>query len=113
VERFPDGDVHVEIRESVHGRDVYLVQPTCPPGDAPLIELLLLADACRRAGAGQMTAVMPYFAYARQDRRVSGRKPVAARVMAQLIEAVGVDRVIAVDPHTDALEGFLRSRWSI
>jgi ribose-phosphate pyrophosphokinase len=106
LERFPDGEVHLAIKESVRGRDVYLVQPTSPPGDAHLIELLLLADACRRAGADQVTAVMPYFAYARQDRRVSGREPVAARVMAQLIEAVGVDRVITVDPHTDALEGF-------
>lgn len=106
VERFPDGEAHVDIRESVRARDVYVVQPTGPPGDGHLIELLFLADACRRAGADRVTAVMPYFAYARQDRRVSGREALAARVVADLIETSGVDRVVAVDLHTPAVEGF-------
>ena len=106
VARFPDGEAHVDIRESVRARDVYVVQPTSPPGDGHLIELLFLADACRRAGADRVTAVMPYFAYARQDRRVSGREALAARVVAELIETSGVDRVVAVDLHTPAVEGF-------
>ena len=106
VHRFPDGELHVEVQESVRGHDVYLIQPTSPPVEARLLELLLLADACRRAGASHLTAVVPYFAYARQDRRASGREPVAARLIADLIAAGGLGRVVAVDLHTAALEGF-------
>jgi ribose-phosphate pyrophosphokinase len=106
LERFPDGELHVEIRESVRGRRVYVVQPTSPPVEAHLFEMLLLADACRRAGAAQLTAVMPYFGYARQDRRAAGREPIAARVAADLIGAGGFARVILVDLHTRAAEGF-------
>jgi ribose-phosphate pyrophosphokinase len=106
LQRFPDGEFHVEIHESVRGHDVYLIQPTGPPVDTHLLALLLLADACRRAGAAQLTAVMPYFGYARQDRRASGREPVAARLIADLLQTSGLGRVVAVDLHTPALEGF-------
>jgi ribose-phosphate pyrophosphokinase len=106
IQRFPDGEVHLEIQETVRGHDVYLVQSTSPPVEVHLFELLLLADACRRAGATRLTAVMPYFGYARQDRRASGREPVGARLIADLLQSSGLHRVIAVDLHTSALEGF-------
>ena len=106
IERFPDGESRVQILESVRGHDVYVVQPTGPPVEANLVELLLLVDACRRAGAERLTAVIPYFGYARQDRRASGREPIAARLIADLIHAAGVDHVVAVDLHSPALEGF-------
>ncbi len=103
--RFPDGELHVIVHDSVRGHDVYLLQPTSPPAEAHLLELLLLADACRRAGAPRLTAVIPYFGYARQDRRASGREPVAARLVADLLRASGLERVVAVDLHTTTLEG--------
>jgi ribose-phosphate pyrophosphokinase len=106
IERFPDGELHVEIEESVRGRDVYLVQSTSPPAEAGLLELLLLADACRRSGAERLTAVIPYFGYARQDRRARGREAVGARVAADLVQSGGFDRLVCVDLHTPALEGF-------
>lgn len=106
MESFPDGEQHVEIRESVRGHDVFLVQPTCPPVADHLLELLLLADAARRAGAAGITAVMPYFGYARQDRRAVGREPVAARLIADIIGASGIDRAVLVDLHTPATEAF-------
>lgn len=105
-QHFPDGELHLEIAESVRGRDVYLIQSTCAPVSDHLVELLLMADACRRAGADQMTAVMPYFGYARHDRRATGREPVAARLVADLIATSGLDRVVVVDLHTPAIEGF-------
>ncbi len=105
-ERFPDGELHIEIRESVRGEQVYLIQPTCPPVADHLLELLLMADACRRAGADAMTAVLPYYGYARQDRRAKGREPIAARLLADLIAAARIARVLAVDLHTPAAEGF-------
>src|SRR5919202_2578495 len=82
VEVFPDGELQVELQESVRGEDIYLVQPTSPPGEKHLLELLLLADAAHRAGAARLTAVIPYFGYARQDRRASGREAVGARLVA-------------------------------
>jgi ribose-phosphate pyrophosphokinase len=106
VQRFADGELHVDIEESVRGHDVYVVQPTSLPGDEHLMELLFLADACRRAGAARLTAVVPYFGYARQDRRASGREAVGARVVAGLIEAAGFARVVAIDLHSPELEGF-------
>ncbi len=105
-ERFPDSEGHVRVGESVRGDDVYLIQPTGPPVDASVLELLFLADACRRAGAARVTAVVPYFGYARQDRRASGREPVGARLIADLIGTTGIRRLVAVDLHTAALEGF-------
>ena len=103
---FPDGELHVEIRESVRGRDVYLIQSSSPPAERHLLELLLLADACQRGGSGHLTALIPYFGYARQDRRAKGREAVGGRLVATLIEAGGLQRVIAVDLHTPAVEGF-------
>jgi ribose-phosphate pyrophosphokinase len=92
--------------ESPEGRDVFILQPTSPPPDEHLMELLALADACRRANAMRVTAVIPYFGYARQDRRAKGLESVAARVVADCIAASGVQRVVAIDLHTDAIEGF-------
>jgi len=106
VERFADGELHVEIEESVRGHDVYVIQPTSLPVDEHVMELLFLADACRRAGAARLTAVVPYFGYARQDRRASGREAVGARVIADLIEAAGFERVVAIDLHAPEIEGF-------
>lgn len=106
LERFPDGEWHVDLRESVRGRAVFLLQPTSPPVDTHLIELLLLADASRRAGASRRIAVMPYFGYARQDRRATGRDPIAARLMADLLAASGIDDVVMLDLHSAAAEGF-------
>ncbi|HZQ99023.1 MAG TPA: ribose-phosphate pyrophosphokinase [Chloroflexota bacterium] len=107
VGRFPDGELRVALGASVRGRDVYLVQPTAPPVDQNLVELLLLADACRRSGAARLTTMVPYFGYARQERR-QGREPVSARLVADLVEASGVDRIVAVDLHAPAIEGFFR-----
>lgn len=104
-EPFPDGELHIEVQEEVRGKDVYLVQPLGPPVGENLLELLLLADACRRAGAERLTAVVPYLGYARQDRRVHGQEPVSARVIADLIRITGIERAVTVDMHTAALEG--------
>ena len=103
--RFPDGEEEVDIRDSVRGRDIYLLQATSPPVDQHLIELLLLADACRRAGADRLTAVMPYFGYARQDRRTD-RRSLGARVAANIIGTGGFDRLMLIDAHTASIEGF-------
>jgi ribose-phosphate pyrophosphokinase len=106
VTKFPDGEQHVQLLDSVRGAGVFLVQPTGPPVDSHLIELLLLADAARRAGAERITAVIPYFGYARQDRRARGREALAARLAADMIAVAGVDRVVAVDVHSRTIEGF-------
>lgn len=107
LQRFPDGEMHVELKESVRGADVYLLQPTSPPVERHLLELLLLADAARRAGAFRLTAVIPYFGYARQDRRTRGREAVGARLVAELMGTGRLlQRVVAVDVHTEAIEGF-------
>jgi ribose-phosphate pyrophosphokinase len=105
--RFPDSELHVEIQQSVRGLDVYLVQPTSPPVDEHLMELLFLADACHRAGARRVTAIVPYFGYARQDRRGRGREPVGARITSDLFAAAHIARAVAVDLHTPELEGFM------
>ncbi len=106
LERFPDGELHVQIHEGLRGHDVYLLQPTAPPVDAHLLELLLLADACRRAGAARLTAVVPYFGYARHDRRARPGEPIGGRVVADLLSAGAIARVVSVDLHAAALEGF-------
>jgi len=108
IERFADGELHVVIEQSIRGHDVYVVQPTSLPVDEHVMELVFLADACRRAGAARLTAVIPYFGYARQDRRASGREAIGARIVASLIEAAGFARVVAVDVHAPAIEGFFR-----
>lgn len=104
--RFPDSELHVELQDSVRERDLYLIQPGSPPADEHLFELMMLADACRRAGAARLTAIVPYFAYARQDRRASGRDPVGARLVADLLRTAAIERVVAIDLHSAALEGF-------
>jgi ribose-phosphate pyrophosphokinase len=107
VGRFSDGEVMVEIMENVRGRDVYLVQPTCAPAADNFMELLVMVDALKRASAARVTAVMPYFGYARQDRRPrSARVPITAKVAAKMISTVGTDRVVTVDLHADQIQGF-------
>jgi ribose-phosphate pyrophosphokinase len=105
VTRFPDGELEIDVRADVRGRDVYLVQPTRPPVGEHLLELTLLSDACRRAGAQSVTAIIPYLGYARQDRRVTGREPLGARVVAELLAAGRIDRVVCLDLHSRAVEG--------
>ncbi len=107
VERFSDGECNIEILENVRGNDVFIIQPTCPPANDNLVELLIMADALRRASATRITAVMPYFGYARQDRRVrSARVPISAKVIADMLDSVGVDRILTVDLHADQIQGF-------
>lgn len=107
ISRFSDGEVMVEIDEHVRGRDVFIVQPTCVPTNDNLMELMMLADALRRSSAARLTAVIPYFGYARQDRRPrSQRVPISAKVVANMLEAVGVNRVLTVDLHADQIQGF-------
>jgi len=107
VGKFSDGEVSVEIMENIRGNSVVLIQPTCPPTNDNLIELLVMADACKRASASQVTALIPYFGYARQDRRPrAARVPITAKLVADLIAAAGIDRVITVDLHADQIQGF-------
>jgi ribose-phosphate pyrophosphokinase len=107
VGRFSDGEIQVEIMENVRGKDVYLVQSTCPPANEHLMELLVMADACRRASAGRITAVIPYLGYARQDRRQRAmRVPITAKLVADMIGTAGVNRVLTVDLHADQIQGF-------
>jgi ribose-phosphate pyrophosphokinase len=106
LDRFPDGELQIELRESVRGKRVFLIQPTSAPVEQHLFELLLLADACRRAGARERIAVIPYFGYARQDRRAVGRDPIGARVETDLLAAAGLGGVVVLDLHSRAAEGF-------
>jgi ribose-phosphate pyrophosphokinase len=107
VGKFSDGEIAVEIEENVRGRDVFVVQSTCSPTNDNLLELLMMIDALRRASAGRITAVVPYFGYARQDRRPrSARVPISAKVAASMLGAVGTDRVLTVDLHADQIQGF-------
>jgi ribose-phosphate pyrophosphokinase len=104
-QRFPDGEMQVDLRDSVRGRDIYVLQSTSPPVDQRLIELLLLADACRRAGSARLTGVIPYFGYARQERRTE-RRSLGARVAADVVATGHFDRLMLIDAHTPAIEGF-------
>jgi ribose-phosphate pyrophosphokinase len=107
VGRFSDGEVTVEIRQNVRARDVFVMQPTCAPTNENLMELLIMVDAIKRASARRITAVIPYFGYARQDRRPrSTRVPISAKVVANLLETVGVERVLTMDLHADQIQGF-------
>ena len=106
VTSFADGEVSMTINESVRGSDVFLVQPTCKPVKDHLMELLVMIDACKRASAGRITAVMPYFGYARQDRKAKGRDPISAKLVANMIEAAGADRVLTMDLHAAQIQGF-------
>ncbi|MDP6375234.1 MAG: ribose-phosphate pyrophosphokinase [Pseudomonadales bacterium] len=107
VDRFSDGEVHVEVHENVRGSDVFILQSTCAPTNDNLMELMILADCMRRASAQRVTAVIPYSGYARQDRRPrSARVPISAKVVADMLGAVGIDRVLTVDLHADQIQGF-------
>ncbi|HEA18654.1 MAG TPA: ribose-phosphate pyrophosphokinase [Pseudoalteromonas prydzensis] len=107
VGRFSDGEISVQINENVRGSDVFIVQSTCAPTNDNLMELIVMVDALRRASAGRITAVIPYFGYARQDRRVrSARVPITAKVVADFLSSVGVDRVLTVDLHAEQIQGF-------
>src|SRR2546430_8132811 len=106
VSRFSDGEVYVQINENVRGADVFVIQPTCPPVNDTLMELLIMIDAFKRASARRITAVLPYYGYARQDRKVQPRVPITAKLAADLLEAAGVDRVLALDLHAGQIQGF-------
>ena len=106
VTRFSDGEIYVQINENVRGADVFVIQPTCPPVNDNLMELLIMIDALKRASAHRITAVLPYYGYARQDRKVQPRVPISAKLVADLLEAAGVDRVLALDLHAGQIQGF-------
>ena len=106
VGRFSDGEIRVEVESNVRGRDVFLLQSTCAPANDNLMELLIMAEACKRASAGRITAVLPYFGYARQDRKVKPRQPITARLVANIIQAAGIDRVLTMDLHAGQIQGF-------
>jgi ribose-phosphate pyrophosphokinase len=106
VSAFSDGEIRVEIGDNVRGRDVFLIQPTCPPANHNLMELLIMIDAVKRASARRITAVMPYFGYARQDRKVAPRVPITAKLVADLLTTAGADRILTMDLHAGQLQGF-------
>jgi ribose-phosphate pyrophosphokinase len=107
VGRFSDGEVNVELMENVRGRDVFIVQSTCPPANDSLMELLVMVDACRRASAARISAVVPYFGYSRQDRRIKGtRSAITAKLVANMLSSAGVNRLLTIDLHSDQIQGF-------
>lgn len=106
VKSFADGEASVSLYETVRGSDVFLVQSTCKPVNDSLMELLIMVDACRRASAGRITAVMPYFGYARQDRKAKSRDPISAKLVANMLTAAGADRVLTMDLHASQIQGF-------
>src|ERR671914_1481196 len=106
VTRFSDGEVFVQINENVRGTDVFVIQPTCPPVNDNLMELLIMIDAFKRASARRITAVLPYYGYGRQDRKVQPRVPITAKLVADLLTAAGVDRLLALDLHAGQIQGF-------
>jgi len=106
VSRFADGEIKLEINESVRGMDVFIVQPTCAPVNDNLMELLIMIDAMKRASAMRITAIIPYYGYARQERKLKARDPISAKLVANLVTASGADRVVALDLHANAIQGF-------
>jgi len=106
VGRFSDGEIHVEIGENVRGQDVFIIQSTCPPANDHLMELLIISDALKRASAGSINAVIPYYGYARQDRKVAPRTPITAKLIADMLEVSGVNRVVSMDMHAGQIQGF-------
>ncbi|MBI3819150.1 MAG: ribose-phosphate pyrophosphokinase [Planctomycetes bacterium] len=106
ISDFPDGEIDIKVNDDVRGRDVFIIQPTCPPVNQSVVELLLLIDCVRRASADRITVVCPYFGYARKDRKDEGRVPISAKVMANVITEAGADRVLAVDLHAAQIQGF-------
>jgi ribose-phosphate pyrophosphokinase len=110
VTAFSDGETRVEINENVRGMDVFIIQPTCPPVNITLMELLIMIDAVRRSSADRITAVIPYYGYARQDRKVAPRAPISAKLVADLITQAGANRVLAMDLHAGQIQGFFNNR---
>ena len=108
VTHFSDGEIYLQVKENVRGADVFIIQPTCTPVDRNLMELLLMIDALKRASAERITAVLPYYGYARQDRKDKPRVPISARLVAGLLETAGADRVLALDLHSAQIQGFFR-----
>ncbi len=106
IKRFADGELYLQIQESIRGCDVFLIQPTCAPVNDHLMELLIMVDACRRASARQITAVVPYYGYARADRKTAGRESITAKLVANLLVKSGVDRVLAMDLHSSQIQGY-------
>src|SRR5215211_9422453 len=106
ISSFPDGETYVRIEENIRGHDVFIIQPTCPPTNQHLMELLIMVDAARRASADRITAVIPFFGYARQDRKDQPRVPITAKLVANLLTAAGVDRVLTMDLHAQQVAGF-------
>src|ERR1700680_4618839 len=106
ISSFPDGETYVRIEENIRGHDVFIIQPTCPPTNQHLMELLIMVDAARRASADRITAVIPFFGYARQDRKDQPRVPITAKLVANLLLAAGVHRVLPVDLHAQQVAGF-------
>jgi ribose-phosphate pyrophosphokinase len=106
IKRFADGELYIQIQESIRGCDVFLIQPTCAPVNDHLMELLIMVDACRRASARQITAVIPYYGYARADRKTAGRESITAKLVANLLTKSGVDRVLAMDLHSNQIQGY-------
>src|SRR6187399_1429429 len=106
ISSFPDGETYVKIEENIRGRDVFIVQPTCPPTNEHLMELLIMVDAARRASAYRITAVIPFFGYARQDRKDQPRVPITAKLVANLLTAAGVNRILTMDLHAQQVAGF-------
>lgn len=106
VERFPDGEIDVKFEDDIRGSDVFVVQSTCPPVNDAILELLLMIDAAKRASADRITAVIPYFGYARKDRKDEGRVPISARLVADMITVAGADRVLTIDLHAAQIQGF-------
>jgi ribose-phosphate pyrophosphokinase len=108
VDRFPDGELSVSLNETVRGREVFIIQPTTPPVNENLVELLVFADACRRSAAAQITAIVPYFGYARSDKRHGRREAITARMVADLFQTAGINHVVMLDVHAPQIEGFFR-----
>ena len=106
IKRFSDGEISIQIGESVRGKDVFIIQPTCAPTDTNLMELLILTEALKRSSASTVTAVIPYFGYARQDRKAAPRVPITAKLVANMIETAGIDRVVTMDLHAGQIQGF-------
>ncbi len=106
IEKFSDGEIKIKINESIRGKDVYIMQPTSNPTNDNLMELLIMIDACRRASAGYVNAIIPYYGYARQDRKTRGREPITAKLVANLITTAGADRVITMDLHAGQIQGY-------
>jgi ribose-phosphate pyrophosphokinase len=106
IKRFSDGEISVQISESVRGKDVFIIQPTCAPANVNLMELLILTDALRRSSADSITAIIPYFGYARQDRKAAPRVPITAKLVANMLQAAGIDRVVTIDLHAGQIQGF-------